>query len=271
MPVLDYSVSYSLRMPTWNPAQYLKFAEERTRPCRDLVGSIALDAPRRAIDLGCGPGNSTQVLAGRWPDADLTGLDTSAEMLEAARRAQPGRRWVQDDVARWAADGGDGAFDLVFSNCTLQWVPEHAVVYPQLLARVAAGGALAVQIPSPGVSRRIEREMAASAAWRRWFPAGRLATWHAHEPPFYYDLLAPRAARVDLWETEYFHVMPDADAIVEWYQGTGLRPYLEAIGDPADRERFLEEYREGIRAAYPQRSDGRVLFPFRRIFAIAYR
>ena len=210
------------------------------------------------------------VLAERWPDAELTGLDSSAEMIEAARQAHPEHRWVPDDIAQWA-QRDSGQYDVVLSNAALQWVPDHAAVYPRLLTHAAPGGALAVQVPSAfdSPAHRILREMTASAGWRHWFPTGRVATWHSHEPAFYYDLLTPLAARVDLWETEYLHVLPDAGAILDWYKGTGMRPYLEAIRTEADRERFTAEYLEGLRTAYRPRPNGRVLFPFRRIFAIA--
>jgi trans-aconitate 2-methyltransferase len=114
-------------MPGWNPSQYLKFADERTRPCRDLAARIAVTNVRRVIDLGCGPGNSTAVLHERWPHAEFTGLDSSVEMIESARRAYPAQRWMVDDIARWAAVQ-DGKYDVVFSNAALQWVEDHAVI-----------------------------------------------------------------------------------------------------------------------------------------------
>jgi trans-aconitate 2-methyltransferase len=151
-------------------------------------------------------------------------------------------------------------------------VPDHRALYPKLLTKVAPGGALAVQVPCnfDAPVHVIARDIAASAAWRDCFPAGGVREWHVHEPAFYYDVIAPAAARVDLWETEYLHVMPDAEAILEWYKGTGLRPFLEALSSAADRERFAAEYLESLREAYPSRPDGRVLFPFRRLFLVAY-
>lgn len=259
-------------MPTWDPNRYLQFAEERTRPCRDLVTRIALDSPAKIIDLGCGPGNSTEVLAARWPAAELTGLDSSPDMIAKASQAAPDRRWIVGDIARWQAAAGE-RFDLVFANAALQWVPDHALVYPHLLAQVADGGALAVQVPCniDAPPHRVARELAASPPWRDVFPAGGVREWHVHEAAFYYDLLAPRATRIDLWETEYFHVLPGVEAIVDWYSGTGLRPFLDALPSPADTERFLAEYRELLRPFCSRRSDGRILFPFRRLFLIAYR
>src|SRR5450432_2184634 len=231
-------------MPTWNATQYLKFGDERTRPSRDLAARIDVVQPARVIDLGCGPGNSTDVLVQRWPGAEITGLDNSARMIEAARAAHqsahkaahqaahPTRssplRWVAADIAEWAApEGGetsDGVFGVVFSNAALQWLPDHASLLPRLMRRVAPGGALAFQMPAPdSPAHRIMRALAAAIGLR-------VADWHCHEPAFYYDVLTPCAARVDLWETEYVHVMADAEAIVEWYRGTGLRPFLDALG-----------------------------------------
>ena len=150
---------------------------------------------------------------------------------------------------------------------------DHSSLLPRLFEHVETGGALAVQAPGnyDGISNRLMRELAASAAWRSWFPEGRAKAWHTHDLDFYYDALAPHAARLDLWATEYWHAMPNAAAIVEFYKGTGLRPYLDAIDEAPERERFLAEYLEKLRPEFPPRSNGAVLFPFRRIFIVAYR
>jgi trans-aconitate 2-methyltransferase len=265
-----------LKVPGWNPNQYLKFAEERTQPCRDLAARIAVAHVRRAIDLGCGPGNSTTVLRDRWPDAEITGLDSSAEMIERARSEHPADRWVAGDISEWAASNGgtnDGQFDVVFSNAALQWVDDHASLYPRLLSRVAPGGALAVQIPGniDALPHRLMREVAASPEWRRWFPPGKLREWHHREMEFYYDALSPAAARLDLWATEYLHILPDAEAIVEWYRATGLRPFLELLETDDARRRFMADYLARLRPHFAPRAAGGVLFPFRRIFLVAYR
>lgn len=256
-------------MPTWNAAQYLRFAEERTRPCRDLVNALHLPSPRRIIDLGCGPGNSTAVLAERWPEADLCGLDSSEEMVAAARREAPGRTFTVGNITSWSPEA---PCDLVFSNATLQWVEDHAATYPRLFAAVAPGGAFAAQVPCnmDAAAHQEMRRLAESPEFRGHFTA-RARVWQVHEPAFYYDVLAPLASRVDIWQTEYLHVLPDAAAIVEWYKGTGLRPYLDRLPDEEVRRRFLGAYLEAISAAYPARRDGRVLLPFQRLFVIAYR
>jgi trans-aconitate 2-methyltransferase len=268
----SHPTRYDLRVPTWNADQYLQFGDERTQPCRDLVARIAVASPQRIIDLGCGPGNSTDVLARRWPAAELTGLDGSPEMVDAARRMHPERRWVVGDIATWAA-GDDGPFDVVFSNAAMQWVDDHATTYPRILAHAAPGGALAVQVPGnlAAPAHRLMRELAQSDRWRTRFPAAGVLEWHVHDPKFYYDVLAPHAARIEIWETEYLHVMAGPEGIVDWYKGTGLRPFLDALASDSERASFTEHYLELVRVAFPRRPDGRVLFPFRRLFVLAYR
>lgn len=258
-------------MPTWDATEYLRFADERTQACRDLAARVGIAKPCRIIDLGCGPGNSTAVLAERWPEAEIIGLDNSQPMIEAARRDFPSVRWIVADIPTWTSDR-EGPFDLVLSNAALQWVDDHANVFPRLLTQVAPGGALAVQMPSnfDGPAHRAMRELANSARWKGRFQRN-VREWHVHDVPFYYEALAPNAARIDLWETEYIHVMSGAEAVVQWYKGTGLRPFLEALASDDDRSRFTDDYLREMRGIYPARRDGRVLFPFRRLFVIAYR
>jgi trans-aconitate 2-methyltransferase len=190
-------------------------------------------------------------------------------MIAAARRDAPERTWALGDIGTWTAEA---PFDLVFSNAALHWVPDHAAAYPRLLAQAAPGGALAAQVPynmgSP--AHEAMRAISARPEWRGFFGDG-VREWHVHPAAFYYDVLAPHATRVDIWETEYLQVMPNATAIVEWYKGTGLRPFLDPLRDEAVRQRFLDAYLEAITAAYPAQADGRVLFPFRRLFVLAYR
>lgn len=259
-------------MPIWNPEQYLKFAGERTQPCRDLAARVEVWRPLRIVDLGCGPGNSAEVIAQRWPDAAITGIDSSAVMIESARAMRPKGEWRAGEIAQWAATSHE-RFDIVFSNAALQWVGDHASLFPRLFEHVESGGALAVQVPGnySGILNRLMRELAARADWQRWFPEGRAEEWHTHDLDFYYDTLEPHAARLDLWASEYWHVMPGVEAIVEFYKGTGLRPYLETIGAAEERERFLAEYLEKLKPEFPPQSNGAVLFPLRRIFIVAYR
>jgi trans-aconitate 2-methyltransferase len=259
-------------MPTWDADQYLRFDDERTRPCRELAARVAIAAPKSMIDLGCGPGNSTAVLAERWPEAGLTGLDSSPEMIAAAHRAGPRAAWCVGDIVAWANENSH-RYDVVFSNAALQWVDDHAVVFPRILSHVAPGGALAIQMPGnyDAPAHRIMRDLAISPAWRDRFPTRGVREWHVHDLATYYDFLAPAAAAVDIWQTEYLHIMADPGAIVEWYKGTGLRPFLDALADDEQRADFTAEYLRCIHQAYPVRGGGRVIFPFRRLFLIAYQ
>lgn len=262
-------------MAPWDSVQYLKFATERTQPSSDLAARIALDAPARVIDLGCGPGNSTAVLARRWPRATLTGLDNSPTMLAAARREFPQWTWLESGISEWArrvAAEPSAPFDLVFSNAAFQWVPDHAALLPRLFAAVAPGGALAFQVPHSLAAphQRCIRELAASAAWRPRFTRPPV-TWLVEPPGFYYDALVALAARVELWLTDYVHVLAGPEAIVEWHRGTGLRPFLDALPDDSARAGFLRDYLAAITPHYPRQADGKLLMLFRRFFLVAYR
>lgn len=258
-------------MPTWDSSQYLKFSNERTQPAIDLAARIALDAPVNVVDLGCGPGNSTAVLARRWPQARLTGVDSSSEMISSAQKQYPQWNWQTCDITNWS-QSAKNHYDVIFANAALQWVPDHTHLFPRLLGCVAPGGAFAMQVPGnhDAPAHVIARELSSSPSWQSFFSEP-VREWSVKELPFYYDILAPLATRMDLWTTEYLHVMPNADAIVEWYKGTGLRPFLEKLESPSDKTRFLSDYSAAIQTAYTPRADGRVLFPFRRLFLIAYR
>lgn len=257
-------------MPSWRPDQYLQFEQERTQPCRDLVSRIAIDNPSDAIDLGCGPGNSTAVLAARWPEVRITGLDSSTAMLEQARSVYPQHEWMAGDIASWAKDT-DSQYDVVLSNAALQWVAHHEVIFPLLTARVRPGGTLAVQVPANinAPAHQAMRDLVSSSRWNKHFPASGVREWFVHEPAFYYDVLSKVVKSLNIWETEYLHIMPDVEAIGEWYKGTGLRPFLDVLTNEEDRARFFNDYIDAIRSGYPARPDGHVLFPFRRLFLIA--
>ena len=254
-------------MSNWDADHYLRFADERTRPSRDLVARIPLKAPATVVDLGCGPGNSTQVLKTRWPDAQVCGVDNSPEMIETARRDFPDDEWILADLAEWS---GDRPFDVVFSNAALQWLPDHAVLVPRLFSLVADGGVLAFQIPS-GLYAAVRvhiREISHDPAWSDRMDGPR-SMLTMEEPPLYYDALAPIASHVDIWETEYNHVLECPAAIVDWIASTGLRPYLAALHDDSERDRFKSLLLERVTESYPRRVDGRVLYPFRRLFVVA--
>ncbi len=256
-------------MADWNPALYTRFEDERTRPAAELLARVRLTAPRLVVDLGCGPGNSTELLAHRFPDAEVVGIDTSDAMLEAARRRLPGRTFTKADAAQWVPDR---APDLIYANAALQWVPDHASLLPRLFGLLAPGGSLAVQMPDnlAEASHRLMREVASAGPWadRIGDPAvaGRLGRMLSLDA--YYDLLAPAAAEVDLWRTAYQHPMADAAAIVAWVSATGLRPFVDPL-PPDLGTAFLAAYEHAIAQAYAPRADGRRLLAFPRLFIVA--
>jgi trans-aconitate 2-methyltransferase len=253
----------------WDPQLYLKFERERTQPAIDLAARIELTNPQRVIDLGCGPGNSTAVLQARWPNAELTGLDSDPAMIVAARKSDSHITWVQADASTW---GADAQYDLVFSNALLQWLPDHATVIPRWFKAIASGGALAVQIPSH-LNSAVHRHILEVAADSRWNVRTTLAAQaiNSAEPHTYYDALCEQAYRIELWVTEYCHVLQGPEEIVNWMRGTGLRPFLNALRDDAERGVFEAKLLELLVESYPPRRDGKVLFPFRRLFFVAYQ
>ena len=257
-------------MPTdWNPALYRRFEDERTRPARDLLARIPLPSATHAVDLGCGPGNSTELLLERFPSASVSGLDTSQAMLQSARERLPQCSFQLSDVSAWQPQQ---APDVLFANAVLQWVPGHEALLPRLFANLAPGGALAIQMPDnlSEPSHRAMREVAADSRWAALIgdaAAVRAPILAASE---YYDLLAPRAARVEIWRTTYQHPLESAAAIVEWLRATGLRPFLEPLSEP-QRSAFLAEYEARIAQAYPPRADGKSLLAFPRLFIVAQR
>jgi trans-aconitate 2-methyltransferase len=255
-------------MSDWDPAKYLEFAGPRLQPAVDLLARVPLASPAVVYDLGCGAGNVTRLLRARWPEAELTGVDGSAAMLAAAAREAPGIRWVQADLAAWRATRPP---EVIFSNAALHWLGDHARLFPRLLAELAPGGVLAVQMPrNHGAPSHTEMVAAAEAGpWReRLSPILRRAPVAA--PAAYYDVLAPVAGHVEIWETEYLHVLEGDNPVVEWTRGSALRPLLDALEEP-DRSAFLADYARRIAAAYPRRADGRTLLPFRRLFILATR
>jgi trans-aconitate 2-methyltransferase len=256
-------------MPTWDPEQYLKFADERTQPVRDLIARVLLANPRHIIDLGCGPGSSTQELRKRWTGSRIVGLDSSSEMIERARQTYSEGEWKVGDATRWVADE---PFDLVFSNAMLHWVSDHEHVCPRLWDQVATGGALAVQIPAHYDSplHREILEVSHDPVWTDRMATARTALTN-HPPEFYYDLLGPRASHFDLWRTTYYHVLAGPEAVLEWFRGSGLRPFLEALEDGDERRRFELKLTERYEQTYPRQPDGHILFPFQRLFFVAYR
>ncbi len=256
----------------WDPTLYRRFSDQRLRPALELLDRIALASPSVIYDLGCGPGQITRIISEKWPSAAVFGVDNSKEMLEQAA-AQPGKiQWIEADIRTWSPDRPP---DLLYSNATLHWVEDHHVLFPRLAGFLQPAGCLAVQMPlSWGApSHRLMRETLANGGvngtalgteeLRRTIARDWVASAHA-----YYDILAPRARSIDIWETEYLQILDGDDPVLEWVKSTGLRPILSGLDDRA-REIFLVDYARRLREAYPKRLDGRTLYPFRRLFMIA--
>lgn len=253
----------------WSAGQYVKFEDERTRPVRDLIAHIPLASPARIADLGCGPGNSTELLVERWPSAEVVGLDSAPDMLRAARERLPALAFEEADLTVWTPAE---PFDLLFANAVFQWVPDHLAVLQRLFAALPAGGVLAVQMPDnlSEPTHRLMESVAQDAAFADDFAGRSLRRPALPAPRDYYDAFAPNAAGIDIWHTIYNHPLQDAAAIVEWVKGTGLRPYLGALPE-GRREAYLDAYRGAIAAAYPPLADGKVLLRFPRLFLVAIR
>lgn len=253
----------------WDPDRYLAFAGERGRPFVDLVARIGATDPRVVVDLGCGPGHLTALLADRWPDATVTGVDSSADMVRAATAGPAAERvdFQQADLRDWVHAAAPGSVDVLVSNAALQWVPEHLDLLPALAATVAPDGWLAFQVPGNHVapSHTLLAELAAEAPYVAHTAAA--ARVGAHDPADYLHVLQALDCEVDVWETTYLHVLHGEDPVFAWVSGTGARPILQSLPDDL-RPGFEEVYKAHLRAAYPDHGDG-VVLPFRRIFVVA--
>lgn len=256
----------------WNPSQYLKFSDHRLRPALELLSRAPVIDPQVIYDLGCGPGNITRLIADQFPAATVYGVDNSPDMLAKAAAESSAIHWIEGDIETWSPSQ---PVDFIYSNATLHWVPGHAQLFPRLVRSLKPGGCLAVQMPlSWGLpSHRLMRETLTNggpngaslgsedlraAVARKWVEEGE----------YYYDLLVDITASLDIWSAEYIQVLAGDDPVLEWVKGTGLRPILNGLAD-AERELFLAEYKQRLRAAYPTRQNGKTLYPFQRLFIIA--
>jgi trans-aconitate 2-methyltransferase len=255
---------------SWSARQYTAFEDERTRPVRDLLAAVPDIEAHSVIDLGCGPGNSTEVLAARFPGAALQGLDSSPDMIAAARRRLPQVQFAVAGIEDWQ---DAGPFDVMLANAVMQWVPDHGHVFPALVSRLARGGALAIQMPDnlDVPAHRLMRETAAAGPWANTLAAAAASRTPIGSASDYYQMLRPVCNKVDVWRTTYHHPLAGgAAAIVEWFKGSGLRPFLEPL-DAAARAAYLELYAAAVARAYPALPDGSVLLPFPRFFVVAIR
>jgi len=250
----------------WDPGQYLKFAGPRLRPAIDLLARIDVEDPQTVYDLGAGSGNLTRLMAARWPQAHITGVDSSAEMLGKAAADNPEIEWQQADLATWRPPA---PADVIYSNAALHWIEDHHRLLTELLAALNPGGVLAVQMPRnfSAPSHTSMGEAARQGPWRsRLEPLLRPSP--VAGPDTYFDLLAPRTNTLDIWETEYLQVLEGEHAVREYTKSTWLHPLLEALDEP-ERSQFEARYTALVDAAYPRRPDGKTLFPFRRLFLVA--
>jgi trans-aconitate 2-methyltransferase len=252
----------------WNPELYLRFRNERTQPSIDLVSRINIANPGNIIDIGCGPGNSTRVLRDRWPESRITGLDNSPGMIEKAKSDYPGQEWLLGDASTFSPSS---KYSLVFSNATIQWIPDHEKLISRWFGFVEDNGALAVQLPKfRDMPLGLLIEMTSGAPkWKKAL-SGCAELFTYHDYGFYYDLLAGKSSSMELWETSYIHQLDSHEAVLEWSRGTGLKPYLDRLSEALKKE-FERELLSGISKAYPAGGNGKVLFPFKRLFFIAYK
>jgi trans-aconitate 2-methyltransferase len=251
---------------TWNPDLYLKFGDERTRPAIDLVGRIDSD-PMTILDVGCGPGNSTRVLLRRWPGSRIVGIDSSQEMIVKAREDIPELDWILADASTFETED---RFDLIFSNAVIQWIPDHASLFERFFGLLSEKGVIAVQVPIYGempLSHAIDT-VSKMDPWKDRMK-GCSDSFTLNDPGFYYDMLSEKM-HLDMWQTDYYHVMPSHGSILDWIRSTGLRPYLDRIREE-ERPAFEGEVLERMKNLYPEQKDGSILFQFKRLFFVGYK
>ncbi|HCR0319339.1 TPA: trans-aconitate 2-methyltransferase [Klebsiella aerogenes] len=250
-------------MADWNPSLYLKFADERTRPAAELTARIVQQPVKLAVDLGCGPGNSTALLRAAWPEARIIGVDNSAAMLAQAAKALPDCEFITANIEDWQPSE---PADVIYANASLQWLTEHQTLFPRLVRQLANSGVLAVQMPdnwqepSHTLMRQVAEELGFPERGRQPLPSVQQ----------YYDMLTNSGCEVDIWRTTYYHSLESHQAIVDWLQETGLRPYLQDL-DEAEKNVFLERYLTLLQQHYPLQCNGKVLLLFPRLFIVARR
>ena len=255
----------------WSASQYLKFEAERTRPARDLLAQVPLTSPRRVVDLGCGPGNSTELLVKHFPTANIMGLDSSPDMVEKARARLPNLEFTLGDLASFEQKE---PADLLYSNALYQWVPyeERIQIFTRLIESQRSGGVFAFQVPdnSNEPSHQAMREVADQGPWSGTLHRVTTLRKAFQSPEELYDNLRPLCSEINIWHTHYHHILEDHKAIVEWVKGTGLRPYIDPLS-PLERKAFMDEYLKRVEQAYPRLVDGKVCLRYPRLFLVAVR
>ncbi|MBI9088403.1 MAG: methyltransferase domain-containing protein [Desulfobacterium sp.] len=251
-------------MSDWQPDLYMQFKSERTQPSIDLVAKIDQVAPKTIIDMGCGPGNSTRILANRWPESKIIGIDSSAAMIEKAKQEYPNQEWQMANASTYESAM---KFDVVFSNAVIQWIPNHEHLFTKFHALLSNDGVVAVQIPQfwDMPLGKIIENIATATRWKD--QTGGVSTlFTIHDYSFYYDILSNLFNSIEIWETHYLHVLENHVSVLEMIRSTGLKPYLERLTDDSARREFEEAVLKEIREAYPIQKNGKVLLPFNRLF-----
>lgn len=250
-------------MSDWNSNQYMKFGAERTQPSVDLIGRIADTSPKRILDIGCGPGNSTHRLAVQFPDAEILGVDSSEDMLNKARATYPELKFEQSRIPD-DLDKLDGKFDLIFSNACIHWIPNHETLIPAIFDKLENGGTLAVQIPyiQKAPFYRLLNLLVHTVDWKK---LSSIKNFHNLLPEEYYDILSSLSNDFNIWETTYYHTVSSHGGVIEWYRGSGLRPYLDALSEDEIPE-FIADLTEIISENYPRRANGSIILKMPRLF-----
>jgi trans-aconitate 2-methyltransferase len=254
---------------TWSASQYSKFEQERNRPITDLLAQIRVDNVQNGMDIGCGPGNSTALLAAKFPNAQLSGIDSSADMIAAAEKKLPSAAFSVEDISVW---NDAKSYDIILANASLHWVPNHQVLFPALINKLSPGGVLAVQMPDnfEEPAHQLMRETTAEGPWANKLAdsSNKIARESAE---WYYEHLHSKVSSFDIWRTTYFHPMAGgAKDVVEWFKGAGLRPFLDPLTDE-EKSDFLLKYTEKISKGYTVNSDGSILLPYPRLFILVTR
>lgn len=256
-------------MSDWNAAHYDYFADQRQLAVRDLIAALADAQPQSIVDLGCGSGLSTALLAKRWPEAAIHGIDQSPAMLARAATRVPQARFSEGDIGSFTPEK---ATDMLFANASLHWLPEHRTLLPKLMATLAPGGVLAMQMPNNlgEASHRLMRELAASPDYATYFEGFQSERGELPSPREYYEYLSPFSESQRIWETHYQHLLSGPRDIVAWFKTTGLKPFLDRLPSHK-RDAFESDYLEAITSGYPRLCDGHVMLRLPRLFIVAVR
>jgi trans-aconitate 2-methyltransferase len=261
--------SEGANMVQWNPEQYLKFQQERTQPAIDLSARIDYPDAKSVIDIGCGPGNSTRILREKWPEASITGLDSSPEMINMALKDCPEQIWITADASAYEFSR---TYDVVFSNAAIQWIHGQERLIENLSRIINEKGVLAVQVPANSHSplHLALDKVSELPEWKQYCAECR-ELLNYRDAYYYYPILKRLFSGVEIWETTYYHILDSHQDMMEWYKGTGMKPFLDRIPEAGLKEKFEEKVLSEARDYYPVQNDGKILFQFPRLFFIAMK